>query len=616
MAEQGKLRAAHLDREAWVYVRQSTLTQVRQNTESLARQYELVERAAGLGWTADRIRVVDEDLGRSGAEATRRSGFQSLVAAVGLGKVGIVLGIEVSRLARRNSDWYHLLDLCAMTDSLIGDADGLYHPADYNDRLVLGLKGTMSEAELHLLRSRLNAGLRHKAARGELRQGLPVGFDYDDDQVVIHPDEAVRAAVGEVFARFESLGSARQVVVSMRGDGIRLPRRSGGSRRVRWEHATYPAVHDVLTNPAYSGAFVFGRTKTVRSVGEDGYLRTRVVDVPVEEWEICIPGHHAGYISFDTYLSNRVKLRGNWRAPAGEGGGAPREGKALLQGLVRCGRCGRTMQVAYSNRSHVRYLCSRAMQLYGGATRCQRVAGRLLEAAVIERVFAVLEPAAVSATAAALADVETARAKRLQVFELAVERARFEAERARRQFDACEPENRLVARTLERRFEECLVALRQAESELAKQRSRQPLRLSEEEIAWLCRAGADLRAVFEAPTTTVHERKRLLRTLIGDVQITVDRPEGVASGHIAWEGGAVTPITVSLPRRGTNGWSTDEAVVEMIRQLAPSLDDAAIADRLNRQGHATAMGLAFTSRHVKTHPSHQRDRASFGARGW
>jgi excisionase family DNA binding protein len=367
-------------------------------------------------------------------------------------------------------------------------------------------------------------------------------------------------------------------------------------------------VHDVLTNPSYSGAFVFGRTKTVRSVGEDGRLRTRVVDVPVEEWEICIPGHHAGYISFDTYLSNRVKLRGNWRAPAGEGGGVPREGKALLQGLVRCGRCGRTMQVAYSNRRHVRYLCSRAMQLYGGAARCQSVAGRLLEAAVIEKVFAVLEPAAVSATATALADVETAQAQRLHVFELAVERARFEAERARRQFDACEPENRLVARTLEHRFEECLLehrfeecllALRQAESELAKQRARQPLRLSEEEIAWLCRAGADLRAVFEAPTTTVQERKQLLRALIGDVQITVDRPKAVASGHIAWEGGAVTPITVSLPKRGTNGWSTDEGVVATIRQLAPSLDDAAIADRLNRQGHATAMGLAFTSRHVK-----------------
>jgi len=229
MAELTTIGPAHLRREAWVYVRQSTMTQVRENTESLKRQYELVERAHRLGWPADRVRVIDDDLGCSGAEATARVGFQGLVAAVGLGQVGLVLGIEVSRLARRNADWYHLLDLCAMTDTLIADADGLYHPGDYNDRLVLGLKGTMSEAELHVLRSRLDAGLRHKATRGELRQLLPVGLDYDEDgRIVVSPDEAVRAAIVAVFDRFDELGSARQVVLSLRADGLRLPRRSAG----------------------------------------------------------------------------------------------------------------------------------------------------------------------------------------------------------------------------------------------------------------------------------------------------------------------------------------------------------------------------------------------------
>jgi DNA invertase Pin-like site-specific DNA recombinase len=601
MAELSKHSQTHLRREAWVYVRQSTMVQVRENTESLARQYALSERAVALGFAAENVRVVDEDLGRSGADATARSGFQSLVAAVGLGKVGIVLGVEVSRLARRNADWYQLLDLCAMTDTLIGDADGLYHPGDYNDRLVLGLKGTMSEAELHLLRGRLNAGLRHKAARGALRQTLPVGFDYDeDDRVTMSPDEAVRAALVEVFSRFATLGTGRQVLVSLLEDGIAIPRRTNGSRHVRWEKATYPAVHDLLTNPAYAGAYVFGRTKTRRSIGEGGRVRTFVVEVPVADWEVCIPEHHPGYITFETYLANRDRLRSNWRAPAGEGGGPAREGAALLQGLVRCGRCGRRMQVGYSARTEVRYLCNRAMALYGSARTCQSIAGRRLEAAVLAEVFAMLEPAALTATVTALSEAEAINAKELSVFELGVERARFEAGRARRQFDACEPENRLVARSLEQAWEERLVGLRQAEADLAARRARRPVRLSEEELAWLGRAGADLRAVFDAPSTTTRDRKQLLRALITDVVITVEAPKALAHGHIAWEGGAVTPIQVTLARRGAGQATlTPPAVVELVRRLAPDHDDASIAAHLNRHGHLTATGLAFKARGVR-----------------
>jgi len=599
MHERTKFGPAHLRREAWVYVRQSTLTQVRENTESLARQYELADRARGLGWRPDQVRVVDADLGRSGAEATARAGFQSLVAAVGLGQVGIVFGIEVSRLARRNADWYHLLDLCALTDTLIADADGLYHPGDYNDRLVLGLKGTMSEAELHLLRSRLDAGLRHKAARGELRQGLPVGLDYDPDAAVVTTaDEAVAAAIGAVFSRFAELGSARQVLVSLRADGLRLPRRSGGSRRIRWEEATYPAVHDFLSNPAYAGAFVFGRTKVSRRLDEAGRVVASVRELPIEEWEVCLPDHHRGYIDWDTYLANRARLRANWRPPAGEGGGAAREGRALLAGLVRCGRCGRRMQVGYSSGSKPRYLCARAMQLYGAGERCQSVGGRSLEAAVVREVFAVLEPASMAATARALAETEALHRRRLEAFSLAVERARFEAERARRQFDACEPENRLVARSLERAWEQGLVVCRQAEADLAAQAARRPPTLTEEEVAWLVRAGADLQGVFDAATTTVRERKMLLRALISDVVVTVDRPEAVARGRICWEGGATTDISLALPRRGDNAPVTDEEAVEAVRRLAVHYDDATIARHLGRRGHVTATGRAFTKKRV------------------
>src|ERR1700750_2581976 len=288
-----KVSASHRSRDAYVYVRQQTPPKMINHTESLARQYELRERAVMLGWPAHQVVVIDADLGRSGAQSAGRVGFKELVADVGLGKVGIVLGIEVSRRARNNADWYQLLDLCAITDTLIADADGVYHPADFNDRLVLGLKVTMSEAELHLIRSRLTAGLKHKAARGQLRQGLPVGLDYDaDDQVMVTPDEAVREAIATVFRRFEELGSARQVLLSLREDGLLLPRRRNGCPRITWAEATYPAIHDFLSNPAYAGAVVFGRTRTEKRVDPTtGRVQTRVRLLPREQWEVLIPDH-------------------------------------------------------------------------------------------------------------------------------------------------------------------------------------------------------------------------------------------------------------------------------------------------------------------------------------
>ena len=368
-----KLRPAHLRRDAYVYVRQSTLTQVREHTESLERQYELAGRAQVLGWTASQVVVIDEDLGRSGADATAREGFKNLVADVGLGKVGIIFGIEVSRLARNNADWYQLLDLCALTDTLIADGDGCYHPGDFNDRLVLGLKGTMSEAELHLIRHRLTAGLRHKAAKGELRQGLPVGFCHDeDDRIVMDPNEAVRAAIATVMRRFDELGSARQVMLTMRDDGLLIPRRSNGARRITWAPASYPAIHDFLTNPNYAGAFVFGRARTEKRLDARGRLVVCTRLLPRAEWEVLIPDHHPGYVSWERWEAIQDELRANWRAPRGHGGGAVREGTALLQGLMRCGSCGRMMQTGYSGTKGncPRYVCARAKQLYGAEHAC------------------------------------------------------------------------------------------------------------------------------------------------------------------------------------------------------------------------------------------------------
>jgi DNA invertase Pin-like site-specific DNA recombinase len=422
-----KLRPTHLGRDAYVYVRQSSLTQVREHTESLERQYELADRAMTMGWAPRQVVIVDDDLGRSGAESSAREGFQRLVAEVGLGKVGIIFGIEVSRLARNNADWYQLLDLCALTDTLIADGDGLYHPGDFNDRLVLGLKGTMSEAELHLIRHRLTAGLRHKAAKGQLRQGLPVGFVHDDlDAIVLDPSEAVRAAIAAVFSFFDELGSARQVMLAMQGEGLLIPRRPTGSRRVTWAAATYPAIHDFLTNPNYAGAFVFGRSRTDKRLDANGKVVTRTRFLPRDEWEVLIPDHHPGFITWERFEANQDQLRANWRAPRGHGGGAVREGTALLQGRLRCGRCGRMMQTGYSGTKGncPRYVCGRAHQLYGTGAICQSLGGRRLEQRILDEAFAVLEPAALAATAHALADTESVHARRLEAFELAVERAR------------------------------------------------------------------------------------------------------------------------------------------------------------------------------------------------
>lgn len=422
--EMAEPSAAHLRRDAYIYVRQSTLAQMTHNTESLLRQYDLDGRARALGWARHQIVVIDDDLGRSGASTAGRRGFAGLVADVGLGKAGIILSLEVSRLARNNTDWYQLLDLCALTDTLIADADGIYHPAMVNDRLLLGLKGTMSEAELFLLRSRLTEGLRSKAARGELRLNLPAGLEYDDDDhVVITPDEAVAEAIATVFRRFEELGSARQVVVSLRRDKLPLPRRSIRTGKIVWAEAGYPAVHDILIHPGYAGVFAYGRSKTEKHLGPDGKVASRQRRLPREEWRVMIPGHHPGYISLEAFEANLAQLAANKPVAAGDSGGAAREGRAWFQGLIRCGRCGRPMQVTYPHRSgNPAYVCGRTQQMYGTKT-CQRIAGRRLEQAVLGALFAALAPAALQATIRALEDSGARYRQDLAVFERAVERA-------------------------------------------------------------------------------------------------------------------------------------------------------------------------------------------------
>ena len=598
----GRIGPAHRRRAAYVYIRQSTMTQVETHIESKERQYELVQRAVALGWPTESVVVIDDDLARSGAEAAHRTGFQRLVADVGLGQVGLILGIEVSRLARNNTDWYHLLDLCALCDTLIADADGVYHPGLYNDRLLLGLKGAMSEAELHLIRSRLTGGLWHKAAKGELRFWLPTGYEHDEaGQIVLSRDESVRAAVSMVFAKFEEFGSARRIMTWMVAEGLQLPSQRPGSRKVNWVPPAYPIIHGILTNVTYAGAYAFGRTREDKVIA-DGQIRRRVRYLPQEEWRVLLRDHHPGYITWEQYQANQERLLANAHLANGKTRGAPRTGPALLQGLLRCGRCGRRLQVTYSGTrgNCPRYACHQGVRMQGVSPVCQSLGGRRLEKTVVEAFLEAVTPARLEATLQALQDVQGEQQAVLAQWELRLEQARYEAERARRQYDAVEPENRLVARTLEREWERRLAEVTRIERELEHRRLAATKPLGAEEIAHIRRFGVRLRRVWEAPTTENRDRKRLLRTLIQEIIVQVDRAAAVAELTIVWEGGATSHLTSPLNRTGQHRFVTDTSTVELIRQLAQRYPDDMIARVLIRQGRHTAQGLPFTAARVQS----------------
>jgi len=607
MTDRAKVTASHLGRNAFVYVRQSSSAQVEANRESTERQYQLVERALELGWHRTHIQIVDEDLGVSGAGLVERTGFAHLTNEVALGHVGIVIGLEVSRLARNNADWYRLLDLCGVTDTLIGDADGIYHPGLFNDRLVLGLKGTMSEAELHVLRARLEGGIRNKAARGELRRGLPVGFVWGDQdgEVRFHPDEAVTGAIRTVFERFAELGSVRQVWLWFRSEGLRLPMQRHSRDPIRWIAPTYTRVHNVLTSPVYAGAYVYGRSRHERHVDETGKVRKRVRRLPRSEWAVLIPDHHEGFIDWDTFEANQARLASNTRPRAHEPGGAVREGSALLQGIATCGRCGRKLGVFYSGRASTPgYYCPGDTIINGRGEHCLRIGGRQIEDAVASAFCATLTPAALEASLTAAQQLEADHDAALAQWRLQLERARYEAQRAERRYRAVDPDNRLVARGLEAEWESCLRAVAAAEQQLARRQRQRPRSLTPEHRAAVLSLGTDLRRVWDAPTTTDRDRKELLRTLLEEVLIAVDPDPQQAHLTLRWRGGLISDIDLALHRTRQAPVRTDEDTIELLRRLARHYPDAVIAGILNRQGRTTATGLRFNANRVASLRTH------------
>jgi DNA invertase Pin-like site-specific DNA recombinase len=602
MNERSKITASHLGRQAIVYLRQSSAAQVEHNRESTDRQYALAIKARELGWPEDRIIVIDEDLGLSGSGSVARSGFARLTAEVALARVGLVLGLEVSRLARNNADWHRLIDLAGLTDTLIGDADGIYHPALFNDRLLLGLKGTMSEAELHVLRARLNGGIRNKAARGELRRGLPVGFVWgeEDGEVLFHPDEAVVTAIESVFERFDETGSARRVWLWFRTEGVKFPLQMHEHAEIRWVEASYHAIHQVLTNPVYAGAYVYGKTRTETMLDASGARKKRRRYLPREQWLVVIREHHKGYIDWPTYEANQARIATNTRPrPHHDAGGAVREGGALLQGIASCGHCGRRLRTHYSGRSSAPgYHCSGEHLVQGRGSHCLNIGGVQIDQAVTRAFIAALEPAKLAAAVAAAERLEVDREAALKQWRVGVERANYEASRAERRYRAVDPDNRLVARGLEREWEESLSALEVAKAELARREAERPRALSEDERKSLLAVGADLNAVWHAPTTSPRDRKELLRTLLEEVIVKVERDQFAAHLTVRWKGGALTELDVHLPRSKPQIVRTNEDTIELVRRLAAHYPDAVIAGILNRQGRKTAYGHRFQIHHV------------------
>lgn len=601
MIDPSKIKPSHTQRSAFVYVRQSTPSQVQHNRESTARQYALADRACQLGWSKEQIVIIDEDLGLSGSSTDKRSGFTRMISEVALGEVGIILGLEVSRLARNNADWYRLLELCGVTDTLIGDNDGVYHPALFNDRLLLGLKGTMSEAELHIIRARLDGGIRNKAARGELRRGLPVGFVWGEavGEVLFHPDQAVTGVIYAVFERFAEFGSARRVWLWFRSENLSFPLQDGSHGQIRWVTPTYTALHHILTNPVYAGAYAYGKTKCERYVDEHGTVKKRMRHLPMAQWAVLIHEHHPGFIDWAIFKANQKRLGSNTHPRAHQAGGAVREGCALLQGLATCGHCGRRLHTHYrGSNSTPGYHCAGKDLVNGRGQYCLNIGGLAIERAVANALLEAVTPAAVEAALLTVQQLQSDQDAALSQWRLEVERAQYEADRAERRYRTVEPENRLVARGLETEWENRLRDLAAAEAELRRREQQRPSTHGPEQLKRLQMLSSDLHQVWTAATTTDRDRKELLRTLLEEVIFDLKRDQGQAHLTLRWHGGAITLLNVPVPRFQPMGPRTDEDTISLLRRLAILYTDEVIAGILNRQGRKTATGERFTANQV------------------
>ncbi len=594
-----KITTEHLARSAYVYIRQSTADQLVNNPESRRRQYALRGRAEVLGWRD--VIVIDDDLGRSGSGIARK-GFERLLVAIGAGDAGAVLAIEASRLARNGRDWHTLLEFCALVGCLLIDEDDVYDPRLVNDRLLLGMKGTFSELELSILRQRSHEALRLKAGRGDLHTSVAVGYVRSaGDRLEMDPDRRVREAVTLVFRKFDEIGSVRQVALWFRDERIELPTVAYGPRGriVEWHLPRYNSVHRLLTNPVYAGAYAFGRTVSQVRVESGRKVVRRGVRRSQDEWGVLIRGHHAGYISWDQYERNKCLIGENANMKGAMVAGSVRNGGGVLIGLLRCGHCSRKLKVHHNGlRGVARYLCIDASTNHGARTKCIAFGNMRVDAAVSAEVLRVISPLAIEAALEATAERQQASTDRLNQLGLALEQARYEAARARRQYDAVEPENRMVVGELERRWNERLMEVARLEAEIQATRAIRPeSTISEAERIELAALAEDLPRTWNHPAASAETRKRILRAVLEEIIVTVE--PALLHLKLHWKGGEHTLLEVPKSRHGEHRWKTSAATEQLIHDLARLLPDASIAGVLNRMSVRSAKGHTWTQLRVR-----------------
>ena len=588
---------------AYVYLRQSTMGQVRHHQESTARQYALKDRALSLGWQSDQIRVLDADLGLSGTQTNNRQDFKTLVADVSLEKVGAVFALEASRLSRSCSDWHRLLEICALTATLLVDEDGCYDPADFNDQLLLGLKGTMSQAELHFIRARLQGGKRNKARRGELRFPLPVGYVYGEEpgSVLIDPDQEVCRAVELIFELFRQTGSAYGVVRHFAQHHLRFPKRAYGgiwNGKLLWGTLKHGRVLGVLNNPCYAGAYVFGRYRCSKSLSTDGQIQSRMQRQPIDSWAVLIQDHHAAYISWQEYLENQqILLHNQTNKPQQFLGGSARAGRALLQGMLLCGGCGRRLSPRYTGNAGIYpiYECTARHQDTIYRKDCITIQAGLVDQAISHRILEVLQPEQLEIALRALKELEQRSEVIDRQWRMRIERLEYQAQLAQRRYEEVDPSYRLVAATLEKRWNQALEELQRLKDDYQKHRQQQGFELTGQQKAELLALAEDLPRLWQAQTTSAKDRKRMLRLLIKDVTVEKRRSERKAFLHIRWQGGALEDLSVDLPLPMPERLRYSETILTQVRTLASSArTDQQIAAALNQQQLRSATGNAFT----------------------
>lgn len=597
-----KIDTGHLSRIAYVYVRQSTHYQAEHNLESQHRQYQLAERAKELGFHD--IRVIDEDLGVSGASGSVRSGFKKLLAEVTLSKVGIVFGLEVSRFARNNKDWYHLIDLCALFDTLIADQDGIYHPGAPNDRMVLGLKGTMSEVELNLIKQRMLEGAKNKAKRGELIYRLPIGLiKTDDNKIEKDPNKRVRKTIEQVFLKFRECQSVRQAFLWFIQEDISFPAAKYGKfgKELIWKRPVYGTIYDVLKNPFYAGAYVYGRRETRTRLEGDQIKKSKGHMTVMDDWQILLEDNHEGYIGWEEYKKNQaIMAENNARNSHWGSRGATMRGGSLLAGLLRCKRCGRKLTVSYGGKNSKvpRYSCTRARLCHGEKRDCLAFGGMRLDEAVGKEVLKVVEPLALEASLKAIEELNDGIEEEKKLLELELQNVEYEADRAYRQYNKVDPENRLVSAELEKKWDRCLERAEEVRKRICEKKK--PVSpLSPEEKKELLNLSYDIPKLWDSPATTNEMRKRIVRATIREIMCDVDNVNSLILMDIHWEGGNHTHLEVRKNKTGEHRNCTDKSVVEIVRELSLILPDKAIAPVLNRLRLKTGAGNNWTRDRVR-----------------